>query len=73
MRLSGHHIQRMRTALYLMLGLDLTAVEGLDKLNALTLISEVGTDMAKWPEDGREGAVEPDTAREKSETNGYLP
>ena len=39
----------VRTALYLMLGLDLTAMEGLDELNALTLISELGTDMAKWP------------------------
>jgi len=39
----------VRTALYLMLGLDLTALDGLDELSALTLISELGTDMAKWP------------------------
>ena len=39
----------VRTALYLMLGLDLTEFEGLDELNALTLISELGTDMTKWP------------------------
>ncbi len=39
----------VRTALYLMLGVDLTALEGLDELNALTLISELGTDFAKWP------------------------
>lgn len=39
----------VRTALYLMLGVDLTELEGLDELNALTLISELGTDMAKWP------------------------
>ena len=39
----------VRTALYLMLGLDLTELEGLDELNALTLISELGTDMTKWP------------------------
>lgn len=39
----------VRTALYLMLGLDLTELEGLDELNALTLISELGTDLTKWP------------------------
>jgi len=39
----------VRTALYLMLGLDLTEFEGLDELNALTLISELGTDFTKWP------------------------
>jgi transposase len=39
----------VRTALYLMLGMDLTELEGLDELNALTLISELGTDMTKWP------------------------
>jgi len=30
-----------------MLGLDLTELEGLDELNALTLISELGTDFTK--------------------------
>ena len=39
----------VRAALYLMLGMDLTELEGLDELNALTLISELGTDMTKWP------------------------
>ena len=39
----------VRLALYLMLGIDLTAMEGLDELNALTLVSELGTDMTKWP------------------------
>ncbi len=39
----------VRTALYLMLGLDLTELEGLDELNALTLVSELGTDLSKWP------------------------
>ncbi|MBA3580727.1 MAG: IS110 family transposase [Gemmatimonadaceae bacterium] len=39
----------VRAALYLMLGLDLTELEGLDELNALTLIGELGTDMTKWP------------------------
>ena len=39
----------VRTALYLMLGVDLTAIEGIDEVNALTLVSELGGDFAKWP------------------------
>jgi len=39
----------VRMALYLVLGIDLTQMEGLDELNALTLISELGTDFTKWP------------------------
>ena len=33
----------------LILGVDLTELEGLDELNALALISELGTDFTKWP------------------------
>ena len=39
----------VRTALQLMLGVDLTELEGLDELNALTLIGKLGIDFAKWP------------------------
>jgi transposase len=39
----------VRTALYLMCGVDLTAIEGIDEIHALTLISELGTDFSKWP------------------------
>ena len=39
----------VREALYHMLGVDLTAIEGIDELHALTLASELGTDFAKWP------------------------
>jgi transposase len=39
----------VRTALYRMTGIDLTELEGLDEMNALTLVSELGTDMTKWP------------------------
>jgi hypothetical protein len=39
----------VRTALYLMVGIDLTAIEGIDEIHALTLIGELGTDFAKWP------------------------
>ena len=46
----------VRTAMYLMLGLDLTAMEGLGELNALTLISELGTDMAKWIDCSSDGS-----------------
>jgi transposase len=39
----------VRTALYLMLGVDLTAIDGIDELHALTLVGELGTDFSKWP------------------------
>jgi hypothetical protein len=39
----------VRTALYLLTGVDLTAIEGIDEIHALTLISELGTDFTKWP------------------------
>ena len=39
----------VRAALYLMSGVDLTAIEGIDEINALTLFSELGTDFSKWP------------------------
>jgi transposase len=38
-----------RTALYYVLGVDLTAIEGIDEIHALTLVSELGTDFSKWP------------------------
>jgi transposase len=39
----------VRTALYYVTGVDLTAIEGIDELHALTLVSELGTDFTKWP------------------------
>jgi transposase len=39
----------VRTALYYATGVDLTAIEGIDELHALTLVSELGTDFSKWP------------------------
>jgi transposase len=39
----------VRTALYYLCGVDLTAIEGIDEMHALTLISELGTDFSKWP------------------------
>jgi hypothetical protein len=39
----------VRTALYYVTGVDLTAIEGLDEMHALTLVSELGTDFSKWP------------------------
>ena len=39
----------VRTALYLVAGVDLTAIEGIDEVHALTLVSELGTDFSKWP------------------------
>src|SRR6516165_1162305 len=39
----------VRTALYYLTGVDLTAIEGIDAIHALTLVSERGTDLSKWP------------------------
>jgi transposase len=39
----------VRTALYYLTGVDLTAIEGIDEIHALTLVSELGTDFSKWP------------------------
>jgi hypothetical protein len=39
----------VRTALYYATGVDLTAIEGIDELHALTLVSELGSDFSKWP------------------------
>jgi len=39
----------VRTALYLVLGLDLAVIEGIDEIHALTLVSELGCDFSKWP------------------------
>jgi hypothetical protein len=39
----------VRQALSYATGVDLTAVEGIDEIQALTLVSELGTDFTKWP------------------------
>ena len=39
----------VREALYALLGVDLTQIHGLGPYVAVKLISECGTDMAKWP------------------------
>ncbi|MGE3798227.1 MAG: IS110 family transposase [Thermomicrobiales bacterium] len=38
-----------RGQLYRVAGVDLTAIEGIEEATALVLISEIGTDMRKWP------------------------
>lgn len=38
----------LRTYLYQMTGVDLTAIDGLEVLTVQTILSEVGTDMSKW-------------------------
>ena len=37
------------THLYRMTGVDLTRIDGVDAYTALKVISEIGTDMTKWP------------------------
>ena len=39
----------VRSALYYATGVDLTAIEGIDELHALTLVSELGPNFTKWP------------------------
>jgi transposase len=38
-----------RARLYCLCGVDLTALEGIDETTALVLLSEIGTDMSRWP------------------------
>ncbi len=35
--------------LYRMTGVDLTRIDGVDAYTALKVVSEIGTDMSKWP------------------------
>ena len=39
----------LTSALYQLAGVDLTAIDGVDALTAQVVLSEVGTDMNKWP------------------------
>ena len=39
----------IRAHLYRMTGVDLTRIDGIDGFTALKVISEIGTDMTKWP------------------------
>ena len=39
----------VRACLYRILGLDLTATEGLEASSAQVILSEIGTDLSKWP------------------------
>ena len=38
-----------RARLFWVCGVDLTAIEGIDETTALVLLSEIGTDMSRWP------------------------
>jgi transposase len=39
----------VREALYRMAGVDLTVIEGIEESTALVVLSEIGTDMSRWP------------------------
>jgi transposase len=45
-----------RERLYEMAGVDLTAIEGIEANTALVILSEVGTDMQRWPNEKAFGA-----------------
>ncbi|HZZ79347.1 MAG TPA: transposase [Gemmataceae bacterium] len=38
-----------RAWLFRMAGVDLTAIEGISELTALTILSEIGTDVSRFP------------------------
>lgn len=40
----------VRSQLYHLVGVDLTAVSGLSESTAQTILSEIGTDMSRWPD-----------------------
>jgi transposase len=42
-------VSDLRPALYQMAGVDLTQIDGLNILTIQTILSEIGTDMSKWP------------------------
>ena len=42
----------LRTQLFKMCGVDLTRIDGIDVTTALTVISETGTDLSRFPTDG---------------------
>lgn len=44
----NHPTYDLRTHLYLTVGVDLTAVNGIDVLLAQDILAEIGTDMSKW-------------------------
>src|SRR5262249_59978994 len=39
----------VRAGLYCVGGVALTAIEGIDETTALVLLSEIGTDLSRWP------------------------
>lgn len=39
----------LATSLYEIVGVDLTAIDGIDALTAQTIITEIGTDVSAWP------------------------
>jgi transposase len=45
-----------RERLYEVAGVDLTAIEGIEANTALTVLSEIGTDMSRWPNEKAFGA-----------------
>ncbi len=39
----------LRCSLFRMTGVDLTQIEGIEAVSALKIVSEIGTDMSRWP------------------------
>src|SRR5204862_1258753 len=47
-RKANHPRFDVRTALYYVVGIDLTEIEGIEEMTALTLISEIGPEVSKF-------------------------
>ena len=45
-----------RQRLHHMAGVDLTAIEGIEESTALVVLSEIGTDMSRWPSEKHFGS-----------------
>jgi transposase len=45
-----------RQRLHHMAGVDLTALEGIEESTALVVLSEIGTDMSRWPSEKHFGS-----------------
>jgi hypothetical protein len=48
-RSKNHPYFDLAQSLYHMTGVDLTAIDGLEALSVQTILTEIGTDMSKWP------------------------
>src|SRR5216683_5240068 len=64
----------LRQELFRMTGTDLTQIDGIDVMSAMTVVSEVGWDMSKWKTENHFVSwlkLSPDNSRCRSNERGY--